>query len=230
MGTHCNATHCTWRDGLGVRLSPVDVLAWRRDVRELRVSVRQTSGSRGQGAFAAQRAEPGRFVCSYVGTIHTLSELAAHYASRGEMPVYVYRLGEGKVIDASGSQHFSRLINHHQMPNLHAVVSTAEERIDFYAKRPLRVGMELTIDYGVNYWRGRTDQPAAGTDSRVASWGAARQARHTRWRRRRWSRDARRDRGHQCDKDDSWWRSPPSQCAYADADADADANADGADP
>uniref|UniRef100_A0A7S2J3H0 SET domain-containing protein n=1 Tax=Haptolina brevifila TaxID=156173 RepID=A0A7S2J3H0_9EUKA len=171
MATFCNASHCTWREGTFTQLAPLDALAWRRDVRELRVKVR-SSELGGLGVFAARYAGPGRWVCSYMGTILTRSQMRERYTRRGDhdWPVYVYRLGARKVIDARDSRHWSRLINHHQDPNLHAVVSTASERIDFYAKRPLQLGMELTIDYGISYWRGRTERPVAGSDSRPLHW------------------------------------------------------------
>jgi hypothetical protein len=182
MGTHCNASHCAWRDAQclsagshaagvtcgsspGVRLGRVDPHAWRRDVQELRVKVKYASQGKGLGVFAAQRAGPGRWICSYHGDFLELSEAHERYFS--SVPVYVYSLGSGGgAIDARDSTHFSRLINHNEAANLHAIVSAAEKRVDFYAKRPLSLGVELTIDYGINYWRARASRPAAGTDSR----------------------------------------------------------------
>jgi len=178
MGTRCNASHCAWRDALclpkgetplavacGNTLERVDVFAWRRDVPELRVRVGLAGGDKGLGVFAAQSAGPGRWVCSYVGEFLELIEVAARYSS--SLPVYVYSLGSGGgAIDARDSRHFSRLVNHHEDANLHAVVDGGERRIDFYAKRPLSPGVELTIDYGTSYWRARSTRPAAGTESR----------------------------------------------------------------
>jgi SET domain-containing protein len=126
-------------------------------------------------------------VCAYEGERLSLSQLLERYAS--ETPVYVYRLSATWSIDARNSTHVSRYINHDARPNLQVIVSKAEQRIDIFAKRPLRVGTELTIDYvrhalpqpfaahpesvqsqsrqGLSYWRARTQTPEAGTDPRL---------------------------------------------------------------
>ena len=88
---------------------------------------------------------PGRYVCSYVGEVLSLSQLLERYAT--EPPVYVFRLSSTTSIDARNSSHFSRFINHDAHPNLQISVSKASKRIDIFAKRPLHVGSELTIDY-----------------------------------------------------------------------------------
>jgi len=167
MTTHCNMSHCAWWDALqaAVRFEPVDPLAWqKRGTPELAVAVR-AAGAKGLGVFAKQDAGPGRWVCEYVGETLSLSQLLARY--RLEPPVYVYRLSATRSIDARNSSHFSRYINHDASPNLQVSVDRARQRIDIFAKRPLRVGTELTIDYGLSYWRARSDRPTEATDSRL---------------------------------------------------------------
>lgn len=166
MTTRCNDSHCAWR-GADARIlyAPLDPLAWRRNgVRELQTKVALADDGKGRGVFARQRAGPGRWVCSYAGTYFGPRALLRRYQA-GDVPVYAYRLGLG-AIDARDSSHFSAMINHNEKANLHAIVSVAAKRIDFYAKRPLSVGTELTIDYGTGYWRSRTQRPAGGTESR----------------------------------------------------------------
>ena len=169
-GTRCNLTHCGWVAGAAPRLVPVDPLAWRRNVRELRVRTGSAGPCKGQGVFATQAAGPGRFVAEYVGELLNLSQLLTRYAGAPD-PVYVYKLNRSFSIDASDSTHFSRLINHDARPNLHASISKQKHRIEFFAVRPVSVGDELTIDYGVSYWRQRAHVPDEGSEPRLASDG-----------------------------------------------------------
>ena len=137
-GTHCNLSHCGWYTATGLQLAVVDPLAWRTRLRELRVTV-QPAGRKGLGVFAAQTAGPGRWVCSYGGELLNLSQLLTRYAA--STPTYVYRLSSTLSIDARDSTHFSRYINHHAQPNLHAKVNrrSTPARIDFFTIRPLRL-------------------------------------------------------------------------------------------
>ncbi len=163
-GTRCNLTHCGWWADATLRLAPVDALAWRRNVRELRVSV-EPAGRKGLGVYAAQPAGPGRWVGPYMGELLNLSQLLTRYARA--TPTYVYRLSHSLSVDAASSSHFSRYINHDSHPNLHAKVDRRAECIDFFTIRPLRVGEELTIDYGLSYWSSRGEAPEAGTEARL---------------------------------------------------------------
>lgn len=168
-GTRCNLTHCGWVAGGEPRLAVVDPLAWRRNVRELRVRTAAAGPCKGLGVFATQSAGPGRFVAEYVGELLNLSQLLTRYA--GEEPVYVYKLDRSFSIDARDSTHFSRYINHDARPNLHASISKERRRIDFFTVRPVSVGDELTIDYGVSYWRRRAHVPDEGSEPRLPSDG-----------------------------------------------------------
>ena len=164
-GTRCNLTHCGWHSSTGgLELALVDPLAWRTRLRELRVTV-QPAGRKGLGVFSAQTARPGRWVCSYAGELLNLSQLLTRYAT--ETPTYVYRLSSSFSIDARDTSHFSRYINHHAQPNLHAKVDRRSQRIDFYTIRPLRPGDEVFVDYGVSYWHQRADLLDAGTEPRL---------------------------------------------------------------
>ena len=164
--TRCNLTHCAWREAGSLRVEPVDPLAWRRSARELRVNV-TPAGCKGLGVFAAQAAGPGRWVTSYVGEVLNISQLLVRYAR--EEPVFVFRLTQSLSIDARDSVHFSRFINHDARPNLKFVVSKALQSIDFFAIRPVHVGDELTIDYGLSYWQRRATVPDASTEPRLFS-------------------------------------------------------------
>jgi hypothetical protein len=156
MSTHCNQSHCAWRSATGLTVEPVDPWAWRLGVPELRVELK-SAGSKGLGVFAAQAAGPGRWVCGYNGEVLNLTALLDRYAN--ERPSYVYRLSASLSIDARDSTHHSRYINHDATPNLQVSISKLERRIDIFAKRPLAVGQELTIDYGLSYWRARSEAP-----------------------------------------------------------------------
>ncbi|KAL3897678.1 MAG: hypothetical protein SGPRY_013002 [Prymnesium sp.] len=159
MSTLCNLSHCAWHDGSSFRIHPVDTRAWTLRVPELRVSV-APAASKGLGVFAAQSAGPGRFVCHYEGEVLNLTQLLDRYGNASEPPEYVFRWSASWSIDARDSTHFSKRINHDQSPNLQVSLARHERRIDIFAKRPIRVGEELTIDYGLSYWRARSTAPA----------------------------------------------------------------------
>ncbi|KAL1506954.1 hypothetical protein AB1Y20_007818 [Prymnesium parvum] len=170
MVTRCNWSHCAWRDATRLHVEPLDPWAWRPDVPDLRVRV-APSPLKGLGVFADQPCGPGRHVGRYVGELLNLTQLLDRYAA--EPPVYVYRLSASWSIDARASTHFSRWINHDAQPNLHARPSASRRRVELLAMRPVRVGDELTVDYGLGYWRARAERPAEHTDARIAAagWG-----------------------------------------------------------
>ena len=133
---------------------------------ELQVAVRP-AGAKGDGAFAAEPAQPGRWITSYHGVFRTLSEVGRAYD--GEAPEYLFKITDdngGLYIDGNSSGHFSRYFNHDQRANLNFTVDEELRRIDFYAASAIAVGDELTFDYGEAYWSFDDAAPAAGTDTR----------------------------------------------------------------
>lgn len=102
---------------------------------------------KGMGAFADEPLRAGQWVCAYRGELVTLLQTTQIYAQ--EEPEYLFMLTPDLYLDAMNSTHFSRYFNHAERGSLNFTVSTAEQRVDFYAARDITVGEELTFDYGV---------------------------------------------------------------------------------
>ena len=118
----------------------------QRSLQEAAVEVRD-AGPKGMGAFATQPLEEGMFVGTYVGTVANEEETSQRYdIRRGEQADYLFRLDAERGIDAQNSTHFSRYFNHHQHGNLQPVQNVIGARIDFFAKRDIEIGEELTFD------------------------------------------------------------------------------------
>ena len=130
---------------------------------ELAVTVK-SAGAKGMGAYAAEAAQPGRWVGRYHGPLVTLDEQRALYSDAD--PEYLFKLTPELYIDGNTSTHFTRYFNHDQNGNLNFTVSAEERRVDFFAAAPIAPGDELCFDYGVGYWVGSVTGPAQGTDSR----------------------------------------------------------------
>ena len=136
--------------------------------REVSVEVLETDG-KGRGAFAAAAVRQGEWVCQYQGAI--VEEGTDEY-ERAD-PAYLFKLGNGLHIDGTATDHFSRFINHDEHGNLDFEVDPIRRRVDFFARRAIAPGEELSFDYGVGYWVCSAIKPAAATDSRsfsLAEW------------------------------------------------------------
>jgi SET domain-containing protein len=111
----------------------------------LRMDIRP-AGVKGMGAFAAEPATTGAWVCTYEGELLTLDQVLARYDD--EDPAYLFSLGDGAslYLDGARGSHPSRYINHHQNGSLVPRVSLQDQRVDFFAARDLAPGDELTFD------------------------------------------------------------------------------------
>eukprot|EP00962_Isochrysis_galbana_P004235 scaffold1177_cov126-Isochrysis_galbana.AAC.1 len=109
------------------------------------------AGVKGMGAFAAEPAATGAWVCTYEGELLTLDQVLARYA--GEDPAYLFSLGDGArlYLDGARGSHPSRYINHHQNGSLVPRVSLEDRRVDFFAAKDLAPGDELTFDCALHH-------------------------------------------------------------------------------
>ena len=59
------------------------------------------------------------------------------------------------VIDSKEMGNFTRFINHSDKPNLEleSVYLKPLTRMVFFAKRDIKMGEQLTFDYGTSYWK-----------------------------------------------------------------------------
>jgi hypothetical protein len=126
----------------GIRMESSDAAA---ALQPLRMDVRP-AGVKGLGAFAAEPATAGTWVCTYEGELLTLDQVLARYDD--EDPAYLFSLGDGArlYLDGERGSHPSRYINHHQNGSLVPRVSLEDRRVDFFAATDIAPGDELTFD------------------------------------------------------------------------------------
>ncbi len=116
----------------------------KRNWREIyaRLKVRR-SAIVGQGLFAgtpiAKRAKIGEFEGERIG----LAE--ARRRAKGRSIIAIVEL-ERHALDATASPRGFRFINHSCDPN--TFIRCTPQRAEFYARRAIRAGEELTADYG----------------------------------------------------------------------------------
>jgi uncharacterized protein len=104
-------------------------------------AVRRTATGLGLVTMLPIRA--GRRVIEYVGPIVTTEVVER---SRGK---YFFRIDEGNAVDGSARSNLARYINHSCRPNAEAFIYG--RRVWIYSKRTLRVGEQITLDYGEEY-------------------------------------------------------------------------------
>lgn len=118
---------------------------WRNNVYLARSKIQ------GLGLYAARDLEKHTMVIEYIGEIirSELSEMREKKYESRNRGVYMFRLGERRVIDATLCGGLARYINHSCQPN--CVAETVEVdrclRIIIFAKRRISRGEELTYDY-----------------------------------------------------------------------------------
>jgi SET domain-containing protein len=120
---------------------------WRRIYAALRV---RRSRLVGRGLFAgtpiAKRAKIGEFEGEVIG----LRE--ARRRAKGRSVIAIVEL-ERHALDATHSRRGFRFINHSCDPN--TFMRCTAERAEFYARRAIARGEELTVDYGESHHDGR---------------------------------------------------------------------------
>jgi len=151
---------------------------------ELSVEVKP-AGTRGNGAYALEVCEAGRWVCNYEGELLSAAQFEERRA-RQPCPEYVFETADlNWAIDGEHSGHWSRFINH-DAPwscNCEVEYETSRPVVRIHAKRDIAIGEELTLDYGDSYWRDRPDKPVVSSadpeavrkwlQSEVTSWSLA---------------------------------------------------------
>lgn len=105
----------------------------------------------GQGAFAAEPIPPRRKIGEIRGESITVSE-ARIRATRHER-IMIVEVSPRKAIDFSRSDDPMRYTNHSCRPNARLVIR--DGRVEFYARRAITPGEEITVDYGDTHHEGR---------------------------------------------------------------------------
>lgn len=123
-------------------------------------------GSYGLGAFAMQDIADGNFVGTYAG--HVLSNNAAdltgdirRHNHRNYLFEFEHDSLEPEIFDAARVGNATRFLNHrgHGEDNVGAenILVNGEHQIGFFAKKQVKAGEELFLDYGDTYWTNNND-------------------------------------------------------------------------
>ncbi|MEP7283623.1 MAG: SET domain-containing protein [Rubrivivax sp.] len=105
----------------------------------------------GQGVYAAEPIAARRKIGEIRGESITVDE-ARLRATRSER-IMIVELSARRAIDFSRSADPMRYTNHSCAPN--ARLDIRQGRVEFYARRAIAAGEELTVDYGETHHEGR---------------------------------------------------------------------------
>jgi SET domain-containing protein len=120
---------------------------WRRIYEALRVG---GSAIVGQGLFSGSRIPRRAKIGEFEGEVIGLRE--ARRRAKGRSIVAIVEL-ERHALDATASPRGFRFINHSCDPN--TFIRCTPARAEFYARRDIRPGEELTADYGESHHNGK---------------------------------------------------------------------------
>lgn len=109
-----------------------------------RFIIQEASPHIGEGLFAAVPIARKDFILEYTG-VRLPSDTAEETGSR-----YLFEIDDTWTIDGADESNTARYINHSCNPNVEAEID--DGRIMIYAKRKIKAGEELTIDYGEEYF------------------------------------------------------------------------------
>lgn len=105
----------------------------------------------GQGVFAAEPI-PGRVKIGEIRGESVTVEEARIRATRAER-IMIVELSPKKAIDFSRSTDPMRYTNHSCQPNARLVI--ANGRVEFFSRRRIAGGQEITVDYGQTHHDGQ---------------------------------------------------------------------------
>lgn len=105
----------------------------------------------GQGAFAAVAIPPRLKIGEIRGESLSVPE-ARIRATRSER-IMIVEVSPRRAIDFSRSGDPMRYTNHSCRPNARLVIR--DGRVEFYARRAIEPGEEITVDYGTTHHEGR---------------------------------------------------------------------------
>ena len=105
----------------------------------------------GQGAFAAEPIPPRRKIGEIRG--ESISVAAARIRATRHERIMIVEVSTRKAIDFSRSSDPMRFTNHSCRPNARLVIRNG--RVEFYARRAIAPGEEITVDYGETHHEGK---------------------------------------------------------------------------
>lgn len=101
-------------------------------------------GVSGKGVFAQEVIPKGKRIIEYIGRNVPVEE-QEHIVGR-----YLFWTGRKKMIDGNIKENTARFINHSCRPNCEA--KGPSDKVFIYSLRKIKVGEELTYDYGKEYF------------------------------------------------------------------------------
>ena len=105
----------------------------------------------GQGAFAAEAIPPRRKIGEIRG--ESISIAAARIRATRHERIMIVEVSARKAIDFSKSSDPMRFTNHSCRPN--ARLCIRQGRVEFYALGAIRLGEEITVNYGETHHEGK---------------------------------------------------------------------------
>jgi uncharacterized protein len=105
----------------------------------------------GQGAFAAEPIPPRLKIGEIRG--ESISVVEARIRATRTERIMIVELSERKAIDFSKSSDPMRFTNHSCQSNARLVIRNG--RVEFYARRAIKTGEEITVDYGQSHHEGK---------------------------------------------------------------------------
>jgi SET domain-containing protein len=105
----------------------------------------------GKGVFAVSRIGPRKKIGEFGGELISLRE--GRRRARRRRRIAIVELDDGKAIDAARDGNEFRYLNHSCSPN--TFIRIVGTRVEFYSLRGIRVGEELTCDYGESHHEGK---------------------------------------------------------------------------
>ena len=121
-------------------------MEWREIYASLRVGASRLTG---RGLFATRPIPARAKIGEFEGEVIGLRE--ARRRAKGRAIVAIVEL-ERHALDATDSPRGFRFINHSCDPN--TFMRCLPERAEFYARRDIAAGEELTVDYGESHHEG----------------------------------------------------------------------------
>jgi hypothetical protein len=109
------------------------------------LKVRRARPGTGLGLFTTVPIKKGAFVVEYTG-----KQITNKQADEIGQNRYIFEISKLWSIDGSPRTNLARYVNHACKPNCEADI--VDGRLCYYAKRNIKVGEELTIDYGIDYF------------------------------------------------------------------------------
>jgi SET domain-containing protein len=107
--------------------------------------------SNGYGVSSTKHMRKDSFICEYKGEV--VSAEVGKARLEHHRNTYVFALIDGRYIDSSQVGNISRFINHSCAPNALAIewIVKGTRRLGVFARRAIKRGEEVTIDYGDTY-------------------------------------------------------------------------------